>query len=78
MSGLDNAMIINAAVLAAVLEADLGPHRRVGWFRIARPLLLVAVIVPIYLEGSPRAAPACSWRWPPPCSASCSASPRSG
>jgi hypothetical protein len=44
-------MIINAAVLAAVLEADLGPHRKIGWFRIARPLLLAAAIVPLYLTA---------------------------
>lgn len=41
--------IINLAVLIAVLEADLG-HRRITWFRVARPLVLSAVIVPIYLK----------------------------
>jgi hypothetical protein len=51
MSSLTQAMIINAAVLVAVLEADLGPHRKIGWFRIARPLLLSAGIVPLYLTA---------------------------
>ena len=39
MSGLTTAMIINGVVLAAVLEADVGPHRTVGRLRILRPLL---------------------------------------
>ncbi|MGP0024870.1 MAG: hypothetical protein ACLPKE_16160 [Streptosporangiaceae bacterium] len=51
MSGLTDAMIINGAVLAVVLEADLGPHRKIGWFRIARPLVTAAVLVPIYFAG---------------------------
>jgi hypothetical protein len=51
MSGLANALIINGVVLAAVLEADLGPHRKIGAFRIVRPLLTAGVVVPIYLTG---------------------------
>ena len=58
MSSLAQAMIINAAVLFAVLEADLGPHRKIGWFRILRPLLLAGAIIPIYLTHSPGTAPA--------------------
>jgi hypothetical protein len=42
-------MIVNGAVLFAVLEADLGAHRKIGGFRILRPLLLAAGIVPLYL-----------------------------
>jgi hypothetical protein len=41
--------IVNLAVLIAVLEADLG-HRKITWFRIARPLLLSAVIIPVYIK----------------------------
>ena len=37
MSSLGQAMLINALVLFAVLEADLGPHRKVGAFRVLRP-----------------------------------------
>jgi uncharacterized membrane protein YidH (DUF202 family) len=44
-------LIIDAVVLAAVLEADLGAHRRIGKFRILRPLLMAAAIVPLYLKA---------------------------
>ncbi len=50
MSILIDAEIVNALVLAAVLEADLGPHRKIGRFRILRPLVLAAAVVPIFLE----------------------------
>ena len=51
MSVVAQALLINAIVLFAVLEADLGPHRKIGWFRIARPLILAAAIIPIYLKS---------------------------
>ncbi|MDI5973594.1 hypothetical protein POF50_030370 [Streptomyces sp. SL13] len=51
MSSLDQALLINALVLFTVLEADLGPHRKIGPFRILRPLLTAGAIVPIYLKG---------------------------
>jgi hypothetical protein len=51
MSGLTTAMIINGVVLAAVLEADVGVHRKVGRLRILRPLLMAAAIVPLYLKA---------------------------
>jgi hypothetical protein len=51
MTELTQAMIINAAVLVAVLEADLGPHRKIGKFRILRPLLLAAAIIPLFLAS---------------------------
>jgi hypothetical protein len=50
MSPLTEAMIINGAVLIAVLEGDLGPHRKIGRLRILRPLLTVALVVPLFLE----------------------------
>jgi hypothetical protein len=50
MSPLTEAMIINAVVLAATLEADLGPHRKIGKMRILRPLLTVAVVIPLFLQ----------------------------
>jgi hypothetical protein len=49
MSTLVNAEIVNALVLAAVLEGDLGPHRKITKFRILRPMLTTAVIVPLFL-----------------------------
>ncbi len=51
MSPLMQAEIINGAVLLAVLEADIGPHRKITAFRILRPILLAAVIVPLFIKG---------------------------
>jgi len=48
---MDSALIIDAVLLAAVLQADLGPHRMIGRLRILRPLLLAAIIVPLYLKA---------------------------
>jgi len=50
MSPLTQAMIINAAVLFATLEADLGPHRKIGLIRILRTPLVVAAIIPLFLD----------------------------
>jgi hypothetical protein len=50
MSILIDAEIVNLVVLAAVLEADLGSHRKINKFRLLRPILLSAVIVPVFLE----------------------------
>jgi hypothetical protein len=51
MSPVAQAMVVNGIVLFAVLEADLGPHRKIGAFRLIRPLLLAAAIVPLYLTA---------------------------
>ena len=51
MSPLIEAMIINGAVLIAVLEGDLGPHRKIGKLRILRPLITVAVIIPLFIDS---------------------------
>jgi hypothetical protein len=51
MSTLSQAMLINGVVLFAVLEADLGPHRKIGRFRILRPLLTSAAIVPLFIKS---------------------------
>ena len=50
MSPLTDAMIINGAVLIAVLEGDLGPHRKIGPLRILRPLVTVALVIPLFLD----------------------------
>src|ERR1700733_1619169 len=50
MSPLTQAMIINAAVLFATLEADLGPHRKIGLVRMLRTPLVVAAIIPLFLD----------------------------
>jgi len=51
MSAVDQALLINVIVMTVVLEADIGPHRKIGWFRIARPLVLAAAIIPVYLKS---------------------------
>lgn len=51
MSDFGSALIINAVVLAVVLEADLGPHRKISWFRVVRPIISAALIVPFFIEG---------------------------
>jgi hypothetical protein len=44
-------LVIDALVLAAVLEADLGSHRRISRLRIVRPLLIAGAIIPLYLKA---------------------------
>jgi hypothetical protein len=43
-------LILNLAVLFAVLEADLG-RRQVGLFRILRPVLTAGAIVPLFIDS---------------------------
>jgi hypothetical protein len=42
-------LIVNLAVLVAVLESDLGT-RKVGAFRVVRPLLMAMGIVPLFIQ----------------------------
>ncbi|MDX6329537.1 MAG: hypothetical protein QOI83_1920 [Streptomycetaceae bacterium] len=51
MSTFSQAMLINAVVLFVVLESDVGPHRKIGKFRILRPLLTAGVLVPLFIKG---------------------------
>ena len=46
--------IINLAVFGVLMEADLG-SRKIGWFRVLRPLLTSACIVALYLTSVPTA-----------------------
>jgi MFS family permease len=48
---LTKALIVNCLVLFAVLESDLGAARKLSRFRLLRPLLLAASIVPLFLEA---------------------------
>jgi hypothetical protein len=48
---LTEAMIVNAAVLVSVLATDLGPARKIGRMRILRPLIVAAVIVPLFVRS---------------------------
>jgi hypothetical protein len=67
-------LIIDALVLTAVLEADLGSHRKIGKFRIVRPLLIAGAILPLYLKTVSMTAPGSALRSlsPPPASFSVS------
>jgi hypothetical protein len=47
---MDSALIVDAFVLAAVLESDLG-HRKVTTFRLVRPVLIALAIVPLFLTA---------------------------
>jgi len=44
--------ILNLVVLGVVLEADLG-RRKIGRFRVARPLLTAIMICPLFLDSVP-------------------------
>lgn len=44
--------LLNLIVFAVLLEADLG-RRAIGWFRVARPLLTTAAIVPLFVTSVP-------------------------
>jgi len=50
MSPLTDAMIVNGAVLFATLESDVGSHRKIGPFRILRAPLVVAAVIPLFLD----------------------------
>jgi hypothetical protein len=49
MSEPTQALIINGAVLIAVLESDLGRHRKIGRMRILRQLLTAGAVVPLFI-----------------------------
>jgi len=48
---MKDALILNAIVLLVVLEADIGKHRKIGWFRILRPFVTSAVAVAIFMKA---------------------------
>jgi hypothetical protein len=50
---MDSALIIDAVLLGAVLEADLGRERKIGRLRLLRPLGIAAAIIPLYLKPVP-------------------------
>lgn len=52
MSSLARAEIINPLLLLSIIVFDVGRHRRIGWFRILEPLILVGSIVPFFFDGS--------------------------
>jgi hypothetical protein len=48
---MQKALILNAIVLVVVLEADLGRHRKVTWFRVLRPFLTSAAAVALFMQS---------------------------
>lgn len=47
-----NVLILQAAVLAVILESDLG-RRRIGALRIWRPVVTLIIIIPFFLTSLP-------------------------
>jgi hypothetical protein len=48
---MKDALILNGIVLLVVLEADLGRHRKINWFRVLRPFVTSAVAVAIFMKA---------------------------
>jgi hypothetical protein len=50
MSAFTQELIINIAVLLAVLHGDLGGHRKIGPMRLLRPLVISALVIPLFID----------------------------
>jgi hypothetical protein len=48
---MKEALLLNAIVLLVVLEADIGRHRRISWFRIVRPFITSGVAVAFFIKA---------------------------
>lgn len=49
MSELTQAMLVNGIVLVVVLHTDVGRNRKIGIWRILRPILTAAAIIPLFI-----------------------------
>jgi hypothetical protein len=49
-SELTQAEMINGIVLAVTLHSDLGKEKKIGGFRLLRPVLTAGVIVPLFID----------------------------
>jgi hypothetical protein len=47
-----NVWLLNLIVFGVLLESDLG-RRPIGWFRVLRPLITTAAIIPLFLTAVP-------------------------
>lgn len=47
-------VILQLAVLAVILESDLG-RRKISWFRVLRPVVTIVIIVPFFFTTLPTA-----------------------
>jgi hypothetical protein len=47
-----NVWLLNLIVFGVLMETDLG-RRKIGWFRVLRPLITTALIVPLFLDSIP-------------------------
>lgn len=47
-------VILQLAVLGVILESDLG-RRKIGWFRVLRPVVSIVIIVPFFFTTLPTA-----------------------
>ncbi|HEY1919046.1 MAG TPA: hypothetical protein VGH27_26030 [Streptosporangiaceae bacterium] len=51
MSAFTQELILNVVVLVVVLHGDLGGHRKIGAFRLLRPVVTAAIIVPLFIAS---------------------------
>ena len=48
-------VILQLLILGVALESDLG-RRKIGWFRVLRPILTIGAIIPYFLTSLPTSA----------------------
>jgi hypothetical protein len=51
LSTLAQAELVNALVLTVTLHSDLGAHKKIGAFRLLRPAITCAAIVPLFIDS---------------------------